>query len=79
MANFWNNATQTRIPFVERFNEAIRGSEQVVWLLGTLGIAWAGAGLMWGAMSMGWIQGATTVWGVAVGLRVWYWVQKVAQ
>ena len=30
MASFWNDRTQTRVPFVEKFNEAIRGSEQVV-------------------------------------------------
>lgn len=38
MAGFWNEREQTRIPLVKDFNEAIRGSEKVVLLLGTLGL-----------------------------------------
>lgn len=46
MAAFWNESEQTRIPFVEKFNEAIRGSEQVVRVLGGLGLVWGAVGLV---------------------------------
>jgi hypothetical protein len=69
MANFWNDTQQTRIPFVEKFNEAIRGSEKVVLLLGTLSISWATAAAVWVGTGNG-ILGLA-VWGVVVGGRVW--------
>ncbi|KAH7070631.1 hypothetical protein BKA63DRAFT_420491 [Paraphoma chrysanthemicola] len=55
MANFWNEKVQTRVPFVQKFNDAIRGSEQVVWLLGALSTSWALSGLGWAATAKGWI------------------------
>ncbi|RYN42657.1 hypothetical protein AA0112_g1583 [Alternaria arborescens] len=71
MANFWNDKNQTKIPFVEKFNEAIRGSELVVLLLGTLSLAWAVAGGVWTGMANGGsgILGLG-VWGLVVGGRV---------
>ncbi|KAI8936658.1 hypothetical protein NX059_007055 [Plenodomus lindquistii] len=70
MNRFWNDSTQTRVPFLEKFNEAIRGSEKVVWALGTLGVGWGAAAIVW------WMKGGNGIWGFAVGLRVWYWVRK---
>lgn len=72
MAHFWNESNQARIPFVEKFNEAVRGSEKVVWILGTLGVGWAAASVVWAGMAMGWIGGGNAGWGVVVGLRVFY-------
>jgi hypothetical protein len=72
MANFWNESTQTRIPFVEKFNEAIRGSEKVVWILGTLSFSWASAGLAWGLMAGGITSNGTPIWSLVTGVRVLY-------
>jgi hypothetical protein len=72
MANFWNESTQTRIPFVEKFNEAIRGSEKVVWILGTLSFAWASAGLAWALMASGITTSGTLIWSLVTGARVVY-------
>lgn len=72
MANFWNESNQTRIPFVEKFNEAVRGSEKVVWILGTLSFGWAAASAVWASMEIGWISGGNIVWGLVVGCRVFY-------
>ncbi|KAI4714445.1 hypothetical protein J4E89_000125 [Alternaria sp. Ai002NY15] len=71
MNNFWNDRNQTKIPFVEKFNEAIRGSELVVLLLGTLSLGWAAAGGVWAGMANGGsgILGLG-VWGLVVGGRV---------
>ncbi|KAF2824881.1 hypothetical protein CC86DRAFT_371369 [Ophiobolus disseminans] len=55
MANFWNDSVQTRVPFVQKFNDAIRGSEQVVRILGALSAAWGVATVGWAAMGWGWI------------------------
>jgi hypothetical protein len=55
MANFWNEKVQTRIPFVQKFNDAVRGSEQVVKILGALTASWVIAGLGWGAMAGAWL------------------------
>lgn len=44
MAAFWNEKVQTRVPFVQKFNDAVRGSEQVVTILGWLSAAWILAG-----------------------------------
>jgi hypothetical protein len=44
MANFWNEKVQTRVPFVQKFNDAVRGSEQVVKILR----GWVGALWLWG-------------------------------
>lgn len=61
MADFWNESNQTRVPFVQKFNEAIKGSEKVVWLLGTLGLAWGAAGVSWGVAGfVGWMGAAVT-------------------
>jgi hypothetical protein len=62
MANFWNDNKQARIPFVEKFNEAIRGSEKVVLLLGTLSMGWAVAGAVW----LGVANGANGILGLAL-------------
>jgi hypothetical protein len=72
MANFWNESMQTRIPFVEKFNEAIRGSEKVVWILGTLSFSWASAGLAWGLMAGGFTTNGTPIWSLVTGVRVLY-------
>jgi|TARA_R110002003_G_scaffold103_7_gene8158 hypothetical protein len=53
MANFWNEKEQTRVPFVQKFNDAVRGSEQVVWLLGALSTSWALSGVGWAATAKG--------------------------
>lgn len=78
MANFWNESNQTRIPFVQKFNEAVKGSEKVVWLLGTLSFGWASAGLVWAALLGGVIaEGSVNgLWGFPVGLRVMYMAQN---
>lgn len=76
MANFWNESTQTRIPFVEKFNEAIRGSEKVVWILGTLSFAWASAGLAWALMAGGVTTSGTLIWSLVTGARVVYMVKS---
>lgn len=55
MAAFWNEKVQTRVPFVQKFNDAVRGSEEVVSILGVLGGCWVVAGLGWGVMGVGWI------------------------
>jgi len=47
MAMFWNEGNQVQVPFVEKFNEAIKGSEQVVGVLGLLSLAWGGVGALW--------------------------------
>ncbi|CAO2653315.1 Nn.00g027260.m01.CDS01 [Neocucurbitaria sp. VM-36] len=72
MANFWNESNQTRVPFVEKFNEAVRGSEKVVWILGTLSFSWAADSAVWASMEMGGISGGNLVWGLVVGSRVFY-------
>jgi hypothetical protein len=66
MADFWNERTQTKIPFVEKFNDAIRGSEKVVMILGTLSLAWGTAGLVW-ALNSGWL--GTLAWAIVAGAR----------
>lgn len=76
MANFWNDSTQTRIPFVERFNEAIRGSEKVVWLLGTLSIGWAGVGLVGASIKVNHGLIANVMWASLMGVRLWYMVKN---
>lgn len=70
MAGFWNEREQTRIPLVKDFNEAIRGSEKVVLLLGTLGLGWGVAAGVW-VVGMGEGLMGLAVWVVAVGARVW--------
>jgi len=55
MANFWNEKEQTRVPFVQKFKDAVSGSEHVVQILGVLGASWAVTALGWGAMGQGWL------------------------
>jgi hypothetical protein len=55
MANFWNEKNQTRVPFVQKFNDAVRGSEQVVSILGALCASWVVSGVGWAAMGKGWM------------------------
>jgi hypothetical protein len=55
MANFWNEKNQTRVPFVQKFNDAVRGSETVVNILGALCASWVVSGLGWVAMGRGWL------------------------
>ena len=69
MHGFWNEGKQTKIPFVEKFNDAIRGSEKVVLVLETLAFSWGVAGAVWalnfGALGVGvWmgVAGAKTTW-----------------
>jgi hypothetical protein len=45
MERFWNDREQVRVPFVERFNAAVKGSEEVVRWLGVLGVAWGVVGV----------------------------------
>lgn len=47
MGAFWNEREQTQVPFVEKFNEAIKGSEKVVDVLGWLCGAWGAAAVLW--------------------------------
>ncbi|KAH7402364.1 hypothetical protein DE146DRAFT_788051 [Phaeosphaeria sp. MPI-PUGE-AT-0046c] len=53
MAAFWNEKVQTRVPFVQKFNDAVRGSEQVVQILGALCGCWVVAGVAW--VGVGWL------------------------
>ncbi|OSS52063.1 hypothetical protein B5807_03505 [Epicoccum nigrum] len=69
MSGFWNEGTQARVPFLEGFNDAVRGSEAVVGVLDLLVWSWAVAGGVWladlGALGVG-------VWAGVVGARgVW--------
>jgi hypothetical protein len=69
MAGFWNKGKQARIPFVEKFNEAERGSESVVRTLAMLCVGWVGAGMVWMAMTIGlpgWI--GVVIWGLGMGV-----------
>ena len=47
MQNFWNSKNQTQIPFVEKFNLAIKGSEELVTIQQLLALGWAMAGGVW--------------------------------
>lgn len=40
MGQFWNDRNQVQVPFVEKFNEAIKGSELVVKVLDLLLFGW---------------------------------------
>ncbi|KAH8701306.1 hypothetical protein GQ44DRAFT_717843 [Phaeosphaeriaceae sp. PMI808] len=55
MAAFWNESNQTRIPFMEKFNDAVRGSEKVVRVLGAASTSWGLSAAGWAAMGQGWI------------------------
>ncbi|KZM23458.1 hypothetical protein ST47_g5395 [Ascochyta rabiei] len=66
MANFWNEGKQTKIPFVQKFNDAIRGSEKVVLILETLSFSWGAAGCVW---ALGWGAVGVGIWGVVAGAR----------
>ncbi|KAF2785984.1 hypothetical protein K505DRAFT_330658 [Melanomma pulvis-pyrius CBS 109.77] len=57
MQRFWNKRVQTQIPFVEKFNRAVKGSEELVTVLQLLALGWAAAGVL------GWVAGN---WRVAV-------------
>ncbi|KAF2628295.1 hypothetical protein BU25DRAFT_410388 [Macroventuria anomochaeta] len=73
MANFWNESTQTKIPFVEKFNDSIRGSERVVLILETLSFSWGVAGCVW---ALGWEDLGVGVWGgVAAAKTAWMFRQ----
>lgn len=41
VARFWNEKEQTRVPFVQKFNEAVKGSEKESGILGMLAWSWA--------------------------------------
>jgi hypothetical protein len=47
MQNFWNSRNQTQIPFVEKFNLAIKGSEELITIQQLLALGWAMAGGVW--------------------------------
>jgi hypothetical protein len=47
MQNFWNSNNQTQMPFVEKFNLAIKGSEELVTIQQLLALGWAMAGGVW--------------------------------
>ena len=49
MQRFWNKRTQVRIPFVEKFNEAVRGSEELVTVQQLLALGWLVVGVVWWA------------------------------
>ncbi|KAF1922763.1 uncharacterized protein M421DRAFT_77318 [Didymella exigua CBS 183.55] len=69
MANFWNESKQTKIPFVEKFNDAIRGSERVVAILETLAFSWGVAGCVW---ALDWELLGVGIWGGVTAARsVW--------
>lgn len=69
MADFWNESKQTKIPFVEKFNDAIRGSERVVLVLENLAFSWGVAGCVW---ALGWGGLGVGVWGgVAAARGAW--------
>ncbi|KAF2713051.1 hypothetical protein K504DRAFT_356745, partial [Pleomassaria siparia CBS 279.74] len=44
MQRFWNDRVQTQVPFVETFNKAIKGSEELVTVLQWTALGWAGTG-----------------------------------
>jgi hypothetical protein len=68
MHKFWNARNQTKIPFVQKFNEAISGSERVVKLLSLLAGCWSTAGLVWwNAEALGAVAGSAVYGVVAVG------------
>jgi hypothetical protein len=47
VGNFWNEKTQTKVPFVQKFNDAIRGSEEQVRVIGWLAASWMVADAIW--------------------------------
>jgi hypothetical protein len=47
MGNFWNPSKQIQIPFLQNFNEAIRGSELMVRCLRELGVSWTASVALW--------------------------------
>ena len=47
MQNFWNSKNQAQVPFVEKFNLAIKGSEELVTIQQLLALGWAMAGGVW--------------------------------
>ncbi|KAF2650314.1 hypothetical protein K491DRAFT_720859 [Lophiostoma macrostomum CBS 122681] len=59
MAQFWNDRNQVQVPFVQKFNEAIKQSERLVRILGVLSASWAIAGWTW------WLH-PSGVWGLAL-------------
>lgn len=73
MSDFWNDSKQVQVPFVEKFNEAIKGSETVVRLLVLIASGWAGAGALWlvswGSVAV-WIEVLFIAGFGAFGLRV---------
>ncbi|KAJ4993606.1 hypothetical protein SVAN01_00660 [Stagonosporopsis vannaccii] len=77
MRDFWNESTQTKIPFVEKFNDAIRGSERVVLVLETLAFSWGVAGCVW---ALAWGGLGVGVWGgVAAARGAWAFNQLGGQ
>ncbi|KAJ4304804.1 hypothetical protein N0V90_000332 [Kalmusia sp. IMI 367209] len=46
MKSFWNEKEQVQVPLMGKFNQAVRGSEEVVQLLGGIAAAWVAAGLL---------------------------------
>ncbi|KAH6633703.1 hypothetical protein C7974DRAFT_358302 [Boeremia exigua] len=69
MSGFWNERTQTKIPLVHDFNDAVRGSEAVVGVLEVLAFSWGVAGCVW---ALGWGGVGLGVWGVVVvGRGAW--------
>ncbi|KAF2020398.1 hypothetical protein BU24DRAFT_360858 [Aaosphaeria arxii CBS 175.79] len=45
MAGFWNEKEQTRVPFLEKFNDAVRGSERERDLVWGIAGCWVAVGL----------------------------------
>ncbi|KAF2106133.1 hypothetical protein BDV96DRAFT_617519 [Lophiotrema nucula] len=55
--NFWNMKNQAQVPFVEKFNEAIRGSEDAKKALGVLAWGWGVSGVCWWIGSLWGLEG----------------------
>ncbi|KAF2259232.1 hypothetical protein CC78DRAFT_537242 [Lojkania enalia] len=70
---FWNAQKQTEVPFVEKFNEAVRGSERLCNLLGLLAWGWGVAATAWWA-GLGSVTSMLLVGGVAGGVWSSRWV-----
>lgn len=70
MSRFWSG--KAMVPFVERYNEAIRGSWTVRNLIGALAWAWAAAGTLAYLEIEGWL--GMGVWG---GVVVGSWLAEL--
>ncbi|KAF2729193.1 hypothetical protein EJ04DRAFT_580818 [Polyplosphaeria fusca] len=70
--NFWNAKNQVQVPFVEKFNEAVRGSEDVRKMLGILAWAWSLITFDWAIGKGTGLEYVGTAILAVVALRGWY-------